>query len=307
MDLDYASQLLFDGIVAGSIFALLGSTFGLVSNVTQRFHIAYTSTYVASVYVGIWFYDTFLVQIGVAILVGLAFAVVFGMLIEGLVYVPVARKALRRGNDPLIPVFVASLGITIVTSNLIALQANTQPRSFNIVELDGMSWGPVRLTNLSLITIVVCWALVLALTAFINHTKRGRWINAVRVNPVMASVVGINPRRVFYLVFAIASFASGVLGMLESTQSAATPAVGFSAVFYGVVASFVAGIEASPVRIGVVGLIIGLVQSLSAIWLDLQWAQLVVFSILLVYLIVLPTDIPRRVRALLPASAQGAT
>lgn len=294
-------QQVVNGIVDGSTFALLGASYALITGVTKRFHVAYVTTYVGAVYAAIWSEDHLpLPHIG-DVLFGLMVAALLGVLIELLIYRRIAARADRRGGDPLIPVFIASLGLTIVAQNVISWVWNTQPLSFNLVKNEGYSTGGVFFTKVHIVSVAIYWVILVALWAFLRWTRQGSRITGVQVNPQMAQVVGINTKRIFVIVFALGSVMAGLLGMMEATTVAAAPQMGFNAMFYGFVVAFVAGMERGPLRIAVVGLLVGLLQALSVLWLPLQYAPAVVFSILLVYLILLPTDFrrffTRRVRA----------
>lgn len=286
-------QQLFTGVVDGSTFALLGVSYSLITSVTKRFHVAYVVTYLGAVYAAIWAREHLPFPSQLDIVFGLAVAAIIGVLIEILVYRRIAARAARRGSDPLIPVFIASLGLTIVAQNVVSWIWNTQPLGFSLIQNEGWAWGDIRMTKLQVFSIVAYWLILAALAAWLRWTRSGNRIRGVQVNPGMAQVVGINTRQIFAIVFAIGSVLAGLLGMVEATTVAAAPQMGFDAMFYGFVVSFVAGAERSPLRIGVVGLIIGLIKSLSVLWLPLQYAPAVVFTILLVYLIVLPTDFSR--------------
>lgn len=287
------TQQIVNGIVDGSTFALLGASYALITGVTKRFHVAYVTTYVGAVYAAIWSKDHLpLPHLG-DVAFGLVVAALIGVVIEVVIYRRIAARAERRGGDPLIPVFIASLGLTIVVQNVVSWAWNTQPLSFNLITNKGYSVGDVRVTKLQLLAVAIYWAVLVGLWAFLRWTRQGSRINGVQVNPQMAQVVGINTKRIFITVFAIGSVMAGLLGLFEASTVAAAPQMGFNAMFYGFVVAFVAGMERGPLRIAVVGLIVGLLQALSVLWLPLQYAPAVVFSILLVYLILLPTDFRR--------------
>jgi branched-chain amino acid transport system permease protein len=286
-------QQVISGVVDGSTFAVLGASYALITGVTKRFHVAYVTSYVGGVYAAIWSNDHLPLPHAGDVLFGLLIAALIGVVIEIVIYRRIAARAARRGGDQLIPVFIASLGLTIVVQNVISWGWNTQPLSFNLIENKGWAFGDLRFTKLQVYAVIVYWILLVVLWAYLRHTRQGARITGVQVNPQMAQVVGINTKRIFILVFAIGSALAGLLGMVEATTVAAAPQMGFNAVFYGFVVAFVAGMDRGPLRIGIVGLIVGLLQSLSVLWLDLQYAPAVVFSVLLIYLIFLPINFRR--------------
>lgn len=66
--------------------------------------------------------------------------------------------------------------------------------------------------------------------------------------------------------------------------------------------AFLAGLGSHPVRVGLVGLAIGLVESWSAMFLATRWTALVVFGILFVYVALRPVKVSDLRRRLRPAT-----
>ncbi len=267
--------------MAGSAYALIGVAFGLILSVTGRFHFAFTFTYTISAYIAAQTGESWGLPFWAALIVGALVGGVFGVLAERLVYRPLAVKS---GAYALLVIFVASLGLAIAGRNLIALywidSASKQILGFSNA---GYDIGPITLTKLGIIQVLVAWALVLALGAVLSYTGLGRVVRAVRVNPDMALVVGVDPRTVYLAVFAIGSVMGGVAAVLNATQTAAQPDMGFTPLFYAFVVAFLAGLGAHPVRVGLVGLGVGLVENWSALFMSSRWTSLVVFGILFVY------------------------
>lgn len=301
LTLDNFLQLSIAGIVAGSAYALIGVAFGLILSVTGRFHFAFTFTYTVSAYIASQVGESFGLPFWLALIVGALAGAFFGVAIERLVYRPLAVKS---GAYALLVIFVASLGLAIMGRNLIALvwidSASKQITGFTNA---GYDIGPVTVTKLGIIQVVVAWALVLLLGAVLSYTGLGRVVRAVRVNPDMALVVGVDPRTVYLAVFAIGSFLGGVAAVLNATQTAAQPDMGFTPLFYAFVVAFLAGLGSHPVRVAAVGLGIGLVENWSALFMSSRWTSLVVFGILFVYVSLRPVQAASLRRRLRPAQA----
>lgn len=276
--------------------------FGLILSVTGRFHFAFTFTYTISAYIASQVGESWGLPFWASLVVGALVGAVFGMLAERLVYRPLAAKS---GAYTLLVIFVASLGLAIMGRNLIALywidSASRQITGFANV---GYNVGPITLTKLGIIQVVVAWTLVLLLGAVLSYTGLGRVVRAVRVNPEMSLVVGVDPRTVYLAVFAIGSFMGGVAAVLNATSTAAQPDMGFTPLFYAFVVAFLAGLGSHPVRVGLVGLGVGLVENWSALFMSSRWTSLVVFGILFVYVAQRPYQLADlRRRATTPAAA----
>ena len=288
-------QLTVSGIVAGSAYALIGVAFGLILSVTGRFHFAFTFTYTISAYIASQVGESWGLPFWASLVVGALVGAVFGVLAERLVYRPLAAKS---GAYALLVIFVASLGLAIMGRNLIALYwIDSASRQITGFTNAGYNIGPVTLTKLGILQVCVAWALVLLLGAVLSYTGLGRVVRAVRVNPEMSLVVGVDPRTVYLAVFAIGSFMGGVAAVLNATSTAAQPDMGFTPLFYAFVVAFLAGLGAHPVRVGLVGLGVGLIENWSALFMSSRWTSLVVFGILFVYVAQRPyqlADLRRR-------------
>jgi branched-chain amino acid transport system permease protein len=295
-------QLFVNGLISGSTFALLGVSFGLILSVTGRFHFAYAFTYALAAYiaaeVGLKFHASF----PVAILIGALASLVIGVLMELVVYRPLAARA---GVYALLTIFVSSLGMTIAGLNLLEIIFHTSA-SYSIagVNIKGITIGKIDFTNLDVQQVAVYWALIVILAIVLKTSMFGRMIRAVRTNPDMSLTVGVNPKTIFLAVFAIGSFLAGVAGVFEGAQTAVTPEMGYTPLFYAFTVAFLAG-SRSTFGVALIGLGLGLVQSLSSLIFQSQYQDLVVFLILFIYVALRPV----RFRALFarqPAPAVAA-
>lgn len=294
-------QLFVNGLIKGSAYGLVGVAFGIILAVTGRFHFAFTVTYTISAYIAAQVGQSWGLNFWFSLILGSLVGAVLGLAMEFLAY---RRLAVKAGAYALLVIFVASLGLSIAGENLIALiwikEASKQIQNFTAT---GINVGSVTFSNLSVYRVAVGWGLILLLGAAMSWTGLGRSIRAVRVNPEMSLAVGIDPGRIYLIVFAIGSFLGGVAAVFDATQTAATPSMGFNPLFYGFVVAFLAGTATPPPLVGLVGVAIGLVESLSALWLSTQWSSLVVFTILFVYVALRPLEIRRLSRRLLPLRA----
>src|SRR6185295_7532634 len=96
------------------------------------------------------------------------------------------------------------------------------------------------------------------------------------------------PRAIYLTVFAIGSALGGVGAVFTGTKGAVTADMGAASILYALTIVFLAGDRASPIRVGLVGLGIGLVESESTLWVSPSWAPVIVFGILLIYALVKP-------------------
>jgi len=299
--LQQVAQLAVAGVVNGSFYALLGVGFGLILGVTGRFHYAFALVFTLAAYLASVL-ESAAVPAPLSVAAALSAAALLGAAIERLVYRPLAFFS---GPLSLLTVFISSLGVTIAGVNLITLIWSAESRTVALVPQVPLHLGSATLTSLDLFLVATAWLSIAALAAVLRLTDLGRAIRAVRGNPTLARIMGADPGRIYLIVFAIGSVLCGTAGILNGARFAVLPDMGDRPVVFAFVVAFLGGTHRSPVAIGLAGLFIGLLESLSGYWVSPQWTSLVVFTVLFAYLILHPLDL--RALRVLAASARPAT
>ena len=299
MGIEQVEQLALAGTINGSFCALLGVGFGLILGVTGRFHYAFSLVFTLAAYVTSVLQDTMGIASPLAAVAGLIAATILGVAIERWIYRPLAQQS---GPLSLLTIFISSLGVTIAGVNLITLAWSASSRSIELFPVLPLHIGAITFTTLDVVLIAGSWILIGLLTAVLDLTDLGRSIKAVRGNPALARIVGLDPGRVYLAVFAIGSLMCGVAGILNGARFAVQPDMGDRPVVFAFVVAFLGGTQSRPWVVGLAALFIGLVESLSGLWVSPQWTSLVVLSVLFIYLALRPVDL-RALRAfILPAA-----
>ena len=106
----------------------------------------------------------------------------------------------------------------------------------------------------------------------------GRSIKATRGNPEMARIIGIDPNRIYLVVLRHrhAALRRGRLLVRRQVLRAAGHGLQAGDLRLRRRRSWPAR-PRSPIRVFLVGLVIGLIEQWSTIWLEVRWSQLVVF------------------------------
>jgi branched-chain amino acid transport system permease protein len=282
-ELELAAQLAAYGLIAGSLYALLAVSWGLVFATTKIFHFAHALTLVVAAYAA--------ALVAGAAGLALAFATaavagcLFGIAIEFGVYRP-----LRRVNATQLNIFLASLGFLIAGESLLLIAFGPEARTLPGFPVEGIVLGPVAFTTIEALWIGVSWALVFALLAWLRLTRWGRAIVAVASNPELAQCVGVDPSRVFLLVFAVGSGLVGIGGALIALRDTASPFMGVAPVLAAFIAVFLGGIGSIPGAI-VGGLVLGFAENMGGLLLPGHWQGVIAFVVLFVVLVFRPSGL----------------
>jgi branched-chain amino acid transport system permease protein len=292
VNFELLAQLTIAGIVLGSFYALLGVSFGLVYQTSKIFHLANAIPFAAGGYGAVWSAEVLHLPLFIALAFGLLMAVVFGLLILFLGYFPVMRR-----NGALLSLFLVSLGITVAFPNLLQIVFGTENIPLRTYNSEGelssafdnrvFSSGFLTITLIDVLKIIVAWVLIIAVVVFVKRTRSGRSITALRTNPAMATAVGIDRKRVYILVFALGSFLAGVAGLFVTAEFVASPVMALQWTIVGFIAVFFGGIG-SLLGTAFGGLVLGLISSLSSLYLPVNYSPIVVFASLFIILLIRP-------------------
>jgi branched-chain amino acid transport system permease protein len=292
-----AISVLWGGIVNGSLMALLSVAFGLIVGVTGRFHYAIATTYLYAAMI-----TAVLVRAGVpfaaAVVSGLAVGMILGVAMEILVYRPIASGVTM--GPVFFSIVLSSWGIIIIGENVAMMLwgstgLNVLPGYHPVLIHIGAF---LTMSSFHIIIVAVALLCVSAITVFLRYTSLGRSIQAVRVNPDMSQVVGIDPQRVYVVVFAIGSLVAALTGILQGIKTAAIPGMAALPTLYAFVIVFVAGTQSSPLRFALTGLLVGIIGNASTLWVQPYWQPVIVFTILFAYVALRPDLRRERLNAL---------
>jgi branched-chain amino acid transport system permease protein len=282
--MDLFVQLSLNGIWTGSIFALLGVSWGLIFAATRTFHFAHGVTFIVAAYF------TYIISLsGVGLIIssagGILAAMLFGLAIEGVLY-----RGLRKAHATTLVIFIASLGSLIFFENLIAMLFGTDVKVISGIPIKVIKFGNVGFTTLHVTMFFSAVILIAGLMLFLKKTRQGKAIRAVISNAEMAEVIGININKVYLMVHILAAILVGSAAILVTLERGATPELGTWAILYAFIPVIIGGVGSMP-GAALAGFIIGFAESIGIWKIPSQWQLGIAFVILLFVLIVRPNGL----------------
>lgn len=279
-------QLMANGIIAGSIYALIAIGFTIIYRTAKFFHFAHGAVFAAGAYLAYTFFILFDINPIISFFLAIALLVLLGTAINWLVYFP-----LRKNNAPNLVYLIASFGVFIFLQNLIQLIFGAQILTLRT--------GPIKeghhilgavISDIQILIIVSSLVLFFLTWLFIQKSKLGNAIRAVSDDSIGARVVGINSEKVILTAFAIGSALAGVAGILISLETNIEPTMGFNAILKGIIASIIGGIGSIPGAL-FGGLFLGLAENLGIWKIQAGWKDAIAFAILIIFLLLRPSGI----------------
>lgn len=278
-------QMAVNGLISGSVYALLGISWGLIYSTTGTFHFAHALVITVGGYTTSLLAMSVGIPLVLAIVLGILMAALAGFSIEYLGY----SRLRMRGAGPMM-VFIASLGILLVGMNAIQFIFTPNARNIRGLPSEPVQLGPVAFTTLDILIVAVSWVAIIALWVFLAKNRLGQIIRAVSDNALMATILGVDTRRTYWLVFAIGSGIAGLAAILIGSKGVVEPTMGMAPLFVSFAVTFLGGVGSLPGAI-LAGYVLGMSENIALTWIDPQWRVIVSFLILLVVIVVKPTGL----------------
>ncbi|MFZ0670004.1 MAG: branched-chain amino acid ABC transporter permease, partial [Pseudolabrys sp.] len=210
--------------------------------------------------------------------------------VVGAIAVAVAIRPVRK-DRPLAPL-ISTIGLTIVIQNLAVYLIGGQQLAFpETIAQKLYRFGPITISLAQIFILTVALALMVLLWLFIERSKTGRAIRATAENHETAALLGVDVNRVVLITFIIGSGIAGVAGVLDGIKnSAISPFMGLSAAVKGLIVMLLGGLGNVPGAM-IAGLMLGMIEILSAAYIGTTERDFFSFLILILILLWRPTGL----------------
>ena len=278
-------QQLVNGLMLGASYALVAIGYTLIFGVLNLLYFAQGEVFMVGAFVGLYLVVGAGANIYGAILGAM---VICGALGAVAVFVAVRPVAKDRPLAPLI----STIGLTIILQNLAVYIFGGQQMAFpETMEQRLYRLGPVTVGSAQLFILTVAIALMVLLWLFIARTKLGRAIRATAENHETAALLGVDVDRVVLITFIIGSGIAGVAGVLDGIKNSnISPFMGLGAAVKGLIVMLLGGLGNVPGAMAA-GLMLGMIEILSAAYIGTAERDLFSFLILILILLWRPTGL----------------
>ena len=144
---------------------------------------------------------------------------------------------------------------------------------------------------MQIVVFVVTFLAMLGLTLFISRSRMGRACRACAEDMKMANLLGINTNNVISITFVLGAALAAVAGVLLGMYyGVINPYLGFMAGLKAFTAAVLGGIGSIPGAV-IGGLLLGVVEALTAGYLSTEYKDVMAFALLIFVLLFMPTGI----------------
>lgn len=281
-----AIDILIQGFIQGSIYALIALGLTLVYGLLRILHVAHASLFTLGGYLGVLITNAtgslFLALILAMITVGFV-----GMLSYRILYQPLLSQPPLIALIASIGIFIASEEIFRIIFGPFSISYVAAPLQKQIEILPGISMSEARI-----MVVLLAFVLLLGVNWLSRRTRLGIATRATVVDPDMAMSSGVNVDVIRYSIFFIGSaFAAAAGVMVSLLNNLVEPTMG-AVPSYKALAIIVLGGLGSVRGALIASLLLGIIETFGTIYLDdLLDRDSIAFAFLILVLMIRPKGI----------------
>lgn len=304
-------QTLIVGITTGTIYALIALGYTMVYGIIELINFAHGDIFMIGTFVTASIFAAFGITLSSApptgfALVGVLLVALLGsMLVCAVLGVVIERFAYRPlRNAPRLAPLISAIGVSLILENVGEIWKGLNfvsipqifPQKFYYI-------GPVYITSINILVLVVSIVLMIALQWLVSSTRIGRAMRAVAQDREAAALMGVNVDRIIAITFFIGAALAGAAGLIYGLQYGSSIFyLGFTLGLFAFTAAVLGGIG-NLVGAMLGGVLIGVFEALAALIPDSNqvgiglphggaaWHEAIIFVVLILILIFRPSGL----------------
>jgi len=269
------------GLIIGSVYAVIAAGLSLILGVLRIINVAHGEFLMVAMYLSYFLFTGLNIDPILSILIAVPTLCLLGALIFYLFVKPLMKA-------PEINQILLTIGISIFLQNLALYLFTGDYRSLTLsYSQETIPIGNLLIGVPHLITFIISLSITLGFYWFLKSTDLGRAIRAAAQNREAAILFGINVDKIYLITFSIGIGCLGVAGPLLATFYYVTPTVGsiflltaFVVVVIGGMGNFLGAFYG--------GLLIGVTESLGAIFMPGSLSPVFTFIVFIIILLFKP-------------------
>jgi len=280
--MSYLLQSIFNGLLAGCIYALFAMGLTMVYRVLNFVNFAHGELIMWGAYFLYLFMGApFHLPLYIALIPALGFTILLGLGMD-----QIAFKPLRQANR--LTLLIAALGISFFLRNGAQLFWGAELRTYGFEIKRGWRMLHISITTNQIAIILATLVCLIIVYLLLYRSKIGKAMRAVSDNLELARVTGINAKKTIQFTWMVASALACVGGILLALDTNLQPGMGminlvkaFAAILLGGVGNIWGALWG--------GIVIGLAENLGVLLISTGYKDSIAFGIMVLLLLLRPS------------------
>jgi branched-chain amino acid transport system permease protein len=283
------AQDLLNALTLGSLYLLFALGMSLAWGTIGILNFAHGSIFMFSAFVAYELVRRTPLPMPAMIAIGVAVGAGLSVLCQVLAFEPIQRRAADPHKAEL-QILVGGIGIAIIPLAIAQHITKSVPFGYSAGTFRTITYdlGFVRISNVQIVTLVAALGLAGVIGWWLHSTRPGLALRAIGVDPEVASIMGVDRRRLALLTMAVAGALAGLAGVLLTYYlGSVAPETGdgfllkaFAAIILGGVGSIAGVVVGSMVLAGI--------ETLVLVTTSGTWTPAIAFGLIFLMLLVRP-------------------
>ena len=274
-------EQILNGIITGSMYALVAAGMTMIFGVLRAINFAHGEYYMLGTFAAWWVMSHLAMDYSLSIIVGVAIVCVIALVIGRLVMQRLVGQPFQAG-------VLATLGISLILQNLVILAFGGGYKVFEGGWIEPIELGDFGMSQQRVLLVIITLAVFAGLEWMVRFTRLGRSIRAVSQNIECCQVNGIDVEQVVRRTFLIGVGIAALSGILTGPINVSIYGGMGEAITLKTFAVIVMGGMGNVRGTLIAGGLLGIVESLVAAFIGLQYRDSVGFIALLLMLMFRP-------------------
>ncbi|MBI2715959.1 MAG: branched-chain amino acid ABC transporter permease [Rhizobiales bacterium] len=273
-------QFVFSGLTVGAIYALVALGFTLIYKASDIINFAQGEFVMLGGMMTVFGAQAGL-PLPVAALLAVILTTAVGLALHRFAVAP------ARGATP-VALIMITIGASIFLRGVAQIVFDKRFHSLpSLFGGDPIKFGGAAILPQSLVVLASATIIVVVLWLFIDRTMLGKAVIATAANRLAARLIGVDTRSIVDFSFAVSAAIGAIAGILITPIALTSYDAGTLLALKGFAAAMLGGIGSAPGAV-VGGLLIGMIEAMSAGYFSSNYKDAVAFLIILVVLIFIP-------------------
>jgi branched-chain amino acid transport system permease protein len=277
------AQSLVFGILVGALYGLAAVGLSLVFGVTKFLNVAHGELLMFGGYASFWLFTLLDMDPFASIPLSIIFLLLIGLILYKTLF---SRMVKLPDEDKIRNTLLIGFGLGLILQNVALRLWTADDRGITtsyagkVFTILGVRFPIVRVASL-----VIAFVFLLALQLFLRRTYTGKAIRATVEDWEAATLMGIKVHRVYLLSFVMGAALAGVAGTLVAVGYSVEPSMGMHWTLKGLIVMVLGGVGSITGTL-VGGLILGVTESATSIFISSNYREvvgLVLFILVLIF------------------------
>lgn len=283
------AQDVLNALTLGSLYLLFALGMSLAWGTIGILNFAHGSIFMFAAFAAHLLVEEVALPLPVMVLVGVGVGAVLSLLVQVLAFEPIQRRATDPHKAEL-QILVGGIGIAIVPLAIAQYLTKSVPfgysaSSFRVTVYD---LGFLRVSNVQLITLVAAFGLAAVIAWWLRSARSGLALRGIGVDPEVASMMGVDRRRLALVTMAVSGGLAGLAGVLLTYYLGSVAPETGDAFLLKAFAAIILGGVGSIAGVVLGALVLAGIETLVLVTTSGAWAPAIAFGVIFLMLLVRP-------------------